>query len=74
MGERPLDNFRPPPHRLFADLQARKNGDRWEVFIEGAWEKVPAKRVLQQHNMDGRPIACEASGMIRCFVPPAAET
>jgi hypothetical protein len=51
-------------------VQARQVNDHWEVLTESGWEVVPAQRVLQQRNMDGRPIACHYLGTIRCFVPP----
>jgi hypothetical protein len=51
-------------------VQARQVEDHWEVLTEDGWRVVPAQRVLQRRNMDGRPIACQVLGRVRCFVPP----
>jgi len=52
-------------------VEARQVGDHWEVLTETGWQSVLPERVLHQKNLDGRPIACEVLGEIRCFVPPA---
>lgn len=56
-------------------VEARLNGDHWEVAIgEGplpVWEEVPSAAVLRQPNLEGRPVACRFGGKILCFVPPA---
>lgn len=51
-------------------VEARQVNDRWEVFTETGWQSVLPQRVLHRENLDGRPIACEVLGEIRCFVPP----
>jgi hypothetical protein len=52
-------------------VEARQVGDHWEVLTETGWEAVLPQRVLHRENPDGRAIACEILGQIRCFVPPA---
>ncbi|HEX5318043.1 MAG TPA: hypothetical protein VFW46_02740 [Stellaceae bacterium] len=52
-------------------VEARQVGDHWEVLTEEGWLRVLPQRILHQKNLDGRPIACEVLGEIRCFVPPA---
>lgn len=51
-------------------VEARQIGDRWEVLTETGWQLVLPERVLHQPNLDGRPIACQVLGEVRCFVPP----
>ncbi len=52
-------------------VEARQVDNHWEVLTEAGWQAVLPQRVLQQENLDGRPIACRVLGEIRCFVPPA---
>jgi hypothetical protein len=52
-------------------VEARQMGNHWEVLTETGWQPVLPQRVLHQENLDGRPIACQVLGEIRCFVPPA---
>ncbi len=52
-------------------VEARQVGDHWEVLTKTGWQSVLPQRVLHRENLDGRPIACEILGQIRCFVPPA---
>jgi hypothetical protein len=52
-------------------VEARQVDNHWEVLTETGWQSVLPQRVLHQENWDGRPIACQVLGEIRCFVPPA---
>jgi hypothetical protein len=52
-------------------VEARQVEGHWEVLTEAGWQPVLPQRVVHQENLDGRPIACEILGEIRCFVPPA---
>ena len=52
-------------------VEARQVGNHWEVLTETGWLSVLPQRILYQENLDGRSIACQILGEIRCFVPPA---
>lgn len=51
-------------------VEARTNGDRYEVLIEGRWVAVPSEKVLRRtDNPTGRAVVCWTPMRgIMCFV------
>ena len=52
-------------------VASRRREERYEVFIDGAWRRVPDDTVMERSdNPTGRAVACwTPRGGVLCFVP-----